>query len=138
MRAVVQRVERASVSTPVGEVASIGSGLFVLLGIERGDDAELARRLAAKVSGLRLFPDDSGRLAEDRDGREVLCVSQFTLLGDTSRGTRPSFGRAAPAEEAEPIYEEFCEECEARMGAFGEEMTIDLVLDGPVTVLVEG
>ncbi|MFM8518997.1 MAG: D-aminoacyl-tRNA deacylase [Solirubrobacterales bacterium] len=137
MRAVVQRVERASVSVSGQPVASIGSGLFVLLGVERGDDATLARRLATKVSGLRLFPDDSGRLAEDRDGREILCVSQFTLLGDTSRGTRPGFGRAAPAGEAQPIYEEFCEECGARMGAFGEEMTIDLVLDGPVTVLVE-
>ncbi len=138
MRAVVQRVERASVSVDGQPVASIESGLFVLLGIERGDDAALARRLAAKVSGLRLFPDDAGRLAEDRGAREILCVSQFTLLGDTSRGTRPGFGKAAPAGEAEPIYEEFCTECGARMGAFGEEMSIDLVLDGPVTVLVDG
>ncbi|MFM9054076.1 MAG: D-aminoacyl-tRNA deacylase [Solirubrobacterales bacterium] len=138
MRAVVQRVERASVSVSGQPVASIGSGLFVLLGVERGDDAALARRLATKVSGLRLFPDGAGRLAEDRGDREILCVSQFTLLGDTRRGTRPGFGKAAPAAEAEPIYEEFCSECGARMGAFGEEMAIDLILDGPVTVLVEG
>jgi D-tyrosyl-tRNA(Tyr) deacylase len=138
MRAVVQRVRKASVSAGGREVSGIGEGLFVLLGIERNDDPEMARRLATKVSQLRIFADEDGRMAESRGDREILCVSQFTLLGDLSSGNRPGFSRAAGYQDAEPLYELFCEECDAAKGAFGEEMEIDLVLDGPVTIVVEG
>ena len=138
MRAVVQRVGRASVSVDGREVSSIGEGLFVLLGIERGDRPETAGSLAEKVSHLRIFSDVDGRMSEARGEREILCVSQFTLLGDATKGNRPGFSRAAPQEEAEPLYEAFCEGCGAKRGAFGEEMSIDLSLDGPVTILIEG
>lgn len=138
MKAVVQRVERAAVFVGDGEVSRIGDGLFILLGIEQGDDLTSAERLARKVSKLRIFPDPSGRLSEPPGDRGILCVSQFTLLGDVSSGNRPGFSRAASPGEAEPIYERFCEECGAARGAFGEDMTIDLVLAGPVTILVEG
>jgi len=137
VRAVVQRVRRASVSTAGRNVSGIGEGLFVLLGVERGDDEVKASALAEKVSRLRVFPDDDGRLAEPPGTREILCVSQFTLLGDVTSGNRPGFSRAAGQEEAKPLYDLFCEECGARRGAFGEEMEIDLTLDGPVTILIE-
>lgn len=137
MRVVVQRVRRASVSAAGRKVSSIGEGLFVLLGVERGDDDRKAIRLAERVSRLRVFPDEDGRMAEPPGARQILCVSQFTLLGDVSRGTRPGFSRAAGGEEAEPLYDLFCERCKAMKGAFGEEMEIDLILDGPVTIVVE-
>ncbi len=137
MRAVVQRVRRAAVNTGEGEVSRIGEGLFVLLGVARGDTVEVAERLATKVARLRIFSDAEGRLSEPLGAREILCVSQFTLLGDTSRGNRPAFGLAAPSAEAEPLYERFCELTRAKMGAFGEQMEIELTLDGPVTIQIE-
>ena len=134
MRAVVQRVVRAAVRTGEGEVSRIGPGMFVLLGVARGDTAEVATRLANKVAALRIFSDPDGRLTESLGDRQILCVSQFTLLGDASRGNRPGYQQAAPGEEAEPLYELFCAEAGAERGAFGEDMEIELVLDGPVTI----
>lgn len=140
MRAVVQRVSRARVS-PGGE---IGHGLCVLLGVARGDGAEDATRLAGKVARLRIFPDDEGhfdRSVEDVAG-SVLVVSQFTLIAHTAKGNRPSFAQAAPPEEAEPLYERFCSELRALglpvgTGVFGEKMALELVNDGPVTIVLD-
>jgi D-tyrosyl-tRNA(Tyr) deacylase len=140
MRAVVQRVSRAQV-TPGGE---IGRGLCVLLGVAREDSEEQVTRLAAKVARLRIFPDDEGRF--DRSvadvGGAVLVVSQFTLIADTAKGNRPSFGEAAPPEEAEPLYERFCSELRSlglpvETGIFGAKMEVELVNDGPVTIIVD-
>ena len=138
MRALVQRVSRASVAVAGREVASIGPGLLVLLGVASHDGGEVADRLAERVRLLRIFPDAAGRMNEPLGEREVLCVSQFTLLADTSRGNRPSFAAAAGAELARPLYERFCERLAARRGEFGAAMTVELVNDGPVTVLLEG
>jgi D-aminoacyl-tRNA deacylase len=137
VRALVQRVSRASVDVGDRRIASIGPGLLVLLGVSREDDAAAAERLAEKVRGLRVFDDTDGRMNEPLGEREVLCVSQFTLYGDTSRGNRPSFVEAAPSELAEPLYERFCERVGAARGEFGARMSVALVNDGPVTVLVE-
>jgi D-aminoacyl-tRNA deacylase len=138
VRALVQRVSRASVSADGERIAAIGPGLLVLLGIAGGDDATAADRLAAKVRALRIFDDESGRMNESLGGREVLCVSQFTLYADASRGNRPSYAAAAPGPVAEPLYERFCERAGAQRGRFGARMAIELVADGPVTLLVEG
>ena len=137
MKAVVQRVRRASVSVDGEVVAQIGPGMLVLLGVAAGDTAEQADRIAAKLSRLRIFDDADGRMNEPLGEREVLCVSQFTLLGDTSRGNRPSWTGAAPGEEAEPLYERVCEALGAARGAFGEHMVVELENDGPVTLLLE-
>jgi D-tyrosyl-tRNA(Tyr) deacylase len=137
LRALVQRVERATVSVGGQEVGAIGPGLLVLLGIARGDGLEQADRLAAKVRALRVFADADGRMNEPLGTREILCVSQFTLYGDTSRGNRPSYVAAAPGEEAEPLYERFCEAAGARRGSFGAQMAIEMVADGPVTLMLE-
>jgi D-tyrosyl-tRNA(Tyr) deacylase len=137
MRALVQRVSRASVDVGDRRIASIGPGLLVLLGVSREDDTAAAERLAEKVRGLRVFDDTDGRMNEPLGEREVLCVSQFTLYGDTSRGNRPSFVEAAPGEVAQPLYERFCERVGAARGEFGARMSVALVNDGPVTVLVE-
>jgi D-aminoacyl-tRNA deacylase len=137
LRALVQRVERAAVSVAGREQAAIGPGLLVLLGVARGDSPEQADRLAAKVRALRVFDDAKGRMNEPLADREILCVSQFTLYGDTSRGNRPSYAAAAPGEEAEPLYERFCEASGARRGAFGAHMAIEVVADGPVTLMLE-
>ncbi len=144
MRALVQRVSSATVAVgrppPRGEcdpVASIGPGLLVLLGITHDDDEAVTDRLAAKVLGLRIFEDDAGRMNEPLGEREVLCVSQFTLYGDTRRGQRPSFVAAAPADRAEPLYDRFCARTGARKGVFGARMQVALVNDGPVTLLLE-
>lgn len=138
MRAVVQRVTRASVRVDGREVGSIGEGMLVLLGIAHGDDPEVADRLADKVRALRIFNDPLGRMNEPLGEREILCVSQFTLYGETAKGNRPSFGAAASAGHAEPLYERFCERCAAKRGVFGAHMEVELVNDGPVTLLVEG
>jgi D-tyrosyl-tRNA(Tyr) deacylase len=139
MRAVVQRVTRATV-TPGGAIVA---GLCVLLGVAAGDDAGDAERLAAKVARLRIFPDAAGRF--DRSlldtGGAALVVSQFTLLADTARGNRPSFADAAPPEVAEPLYERFCEALGAlgvpvETGVFGAHMALELVNDGPVTIVL--
>jgi D-aminoacyl-tRNA deacylase len=135
----VQRVAEASVSVDGEEVSRIGAGLLVLLGIRRGDGAEHADRIARKVRSLRVFEDAEGRMnlsVEDVQG-EVLCVSQFTLYGDSRKGNRPSFVDAAPPEEAEPLYERVRVALDAEGGVFGAHMSVALVNDGPVTLLVE-
>jgi D-aminoacyl-tRNA deacylase len=132
-------VSQASVSVAEEEVASIGPGLLVLLGIRRGDGEEEADRIARKLLALRIFEDDDGRmnLSVEDTGGEVLCVSQFTLYGHTRKGNRPSFVDAAPPEEAESLYERVREALGARGGRFGARMSVALVNDGPVTLLVE-
>ena len=137
MRALVQRVSRASVSVDGREVSTIGPGLLVLLGIATSDTHSDAGRLADKVRALRVFPDAEGRMNEPLGEREVLCVSQFTLYGDAKRGNRPSYIQAARPEQAEPLYEHFCERLNARRGVFGAMMAVELVNDGPVTLLLE-
>jgi D-tyrosyl-tRNA(Tyr) deacylase len=140
MRAVVQRVARAR-ATPGGE---IGRGLCILLGVARGDRQEQAERLAGKVARLRIFPDEAGRF--DRSVGDAagaaLVVSQFTLIADTAKGNRPSFAEAAPPEQAEPLYERFCAELSAlgipvETGIFGASMAVELVNDGPVTIVLD-
>jgi D-tyrosyl-tRNA(Tyr) deacylase len=137
VRALVQRVSRASVRVEGELVAAIGGGLLVLLGVTDGDGEREADWLADKVRGLRIFPDDQGRMNEPLGDREVLCVSQFTLYGDARRGNRPSFVAAAAPERAEPLYERFCTRLGARRGLFGAFMAVELVNDGPVTLLLE-
>ena len=137
MRALVQRVSRASVAVDGAEVAAIGPGLLVLLGVTHDDDEATADRLADKVRALRVFPDAHGRMNEPLGDREVLCVSQFTLYGDSRKGNRPSYVAAAPPERAEPLYERFSERLGARRGVFGAAMQVALVNDGPVTLLLE-
>ena len=137
MRAVVQRVKRAAVRIGDEQVASIGTGLVVLLGVGAGDGAPEADRLADKVRALRVFDDSDGRMNEPLGEREVLCVSQFTLYGDVRRGNRPSYVDAARPELAEPLYERFCDRLDAARGVFGARMEVELVNDGPVTLLLE-
>ncbi len=137
MRALVQRVSRAAVRVDGETVGAIGPGLLVLLGVTHDDDEAVADRLAAKVRALRIFPDAEGRMNEPLGDREVLCVSQFTLYGDTRRGNRPSWGLAARPERAEPLYERFRDRLGAKGGSFGAHMEVELVNDGPVTVLLE-
>ncbi|MET0683832.1 MAG: D-aminoacyl-tRNA deacylase [Solirubrobacteraceae bacterium] len=137
MRALVQRVSRASVAVDGEEVGAIGPGLLVLLGVTHDDDAARADRLAAKLRALRIFPDADGRMNEPLGDREVLCISQFTLYGDTRKGNRPSYVDAARPEHAEPLYERVCEQLGAARGRFGAHMDVALVNDGPVTLLLE-
>jgi D-tyrosyl-tRNA(Tyr) deacylase len=137
MRALVQRVSRASVAVGGRQIAAIGPGLLVLLGVTHDDDPSRADRLAEKVRGLRVFDDADGRMNVALGQREVLCISQFTLYADTGRGHRPSYGAAAPAGVAEPLYARFCEALGAARGSFGDHMAVELVNDGPVTVLLE-
>ena len=144
MRAVVQRVTRASVSVEGRLVSSCGQGLLVLLGVADGDTTATAERLAGKVARLRVFEKDGARF--DRSlldvGGEALVVSQFTLVADTARGNRPSFSGAARPELAEPLVERFCEQLRAlglgvQTGQFGAHMAVELVNDGPVTIVLE-
>jgi D-tyrosyl-tRNA(Tyr) deacylase len=137
MRALVQRVSRAAVDVDGERVAEIGPGLLVLLGITHDDGAQHADRLADKVRALRVFPDDDGVMNLPLGDRDVLCVSQFTLYGDTRKGNRPAYIAAARPEHAEPLYERFCERLGARRGVFGAHMDVELVNDGPVTLLIE-
>ena len=137
MRALIQRVSRAGVSVDGRVVATIGPGLLVLLGVAHEDDSATADRLAEKVRALRVFGDAHGRMNEPLGDREILCVSQFTLYGDARRGNRPSFVAAASPERAEPLYERFCARARARQGVFGSHMAVELVNDGPVTLLLE-
>jgi D-tyrosyl-tRNA(Tyr) deacylase len=137
VRALVQRVTRAAVRVDGELVAEIGPGLLVLLGITHGDDEAVVERLAGKVRALRVFADAEGRMNEPLGEREVLCVSQFTLYGDTRKGNRPSYVAAAPGKIAEPLYERFRERLGARGGVFGADMAVELVNDGPVTLLLE-
>ena len=137
MRALVQRVSRASVRVDGETVGAIGPGLLVLLGVTHGDGAREAERIAEKLRALRVFPDADGRMNEPLGDREVLCVSQFTLYGDTRKGTRPSYVAAAPPDVAEPLYLRVCELLGAQRGVFGAHMEVELVNDGPVTLTVE-
>ncbi|MEA2346981.1 MAG: D-aminoacyl-tRNA deacylase [Thermoleophilaceae bacterium] len=139
MRAVVQRVTSAAVSVEGAVVSQIGPGLLVLLGIHSDDGTAEADRLAGKIAALRVFPDSEGRmnLAVAETGGEVLCVSQFTLYGDASRGNRPSYVQAARPEFAEPLYERVRAALGAKGGVFGAHMEVALVNDGPVTLQLE-
>jgi D-aminoacyl-tRNA deacylase len=139
VRALVQRVSRAAVSVEGEEVARIGRGLLVLLGVRRGDGPEQADRIAGKLERLRVFEDADGRMnLSVRDvGGELLCISQFTLYGDARKGNRPSFVEAAGPESAEPLYERVRAALGAEGGVFGARMAVSLVNDGPVTLLVE-
>jgi D-tyrosyl-tRNA(Tyr) deacylase len=139
VRALVQRVSEASVTVEGEEVARIGRGLVVLLGVRHGDGPAEADRLAGKLERLRVFEDDEGRMnlsVRDVDG-ELLVVSQFTLYGDARKGNRPSFVDAAPPEVAEPLYERVRGALGAEGGRFGARMKVALVNDGPVTLLLE-
>jgi D-tyrosyl-tRNA(Tyr) deacylase len=141
---VLQRVERASVRVEGVLHGEIGAGLLVLLGVAGGDGDEEAERLAGKVARLRIFENEEGRF--DRSlldvGGAALVVSQFTLLGDPAKGNRPSFTAAAAPERAEALYERFCEALRAEgvpveTGVFGARMQVELVNDGPVTIVVD-
>jgi D-tyrosyl-tRNA(Tyr) deacylase len=137
MKALIQRVSQAAADVEGERVSQIGPGMLVLLGVSRDDTEVEADRLAQKVLALRIFDDADGRMNEPIGDREILCVSQFTLYGDTSKGNRPSYVEAAPAEQAEPLYDRFCEKAGARKGVFGACMGVALVNDGPVTVMLE-
>ncbi len=140
----MQRVSEASVRVADEVVGECARGLVVLLGVAVGDDDEAAARLAAKVARLRVFPDEAGKF--DRSlldvGGDALVVSQFTLLADTRKGTRPSFTGEAEPDVAEPLYERFCaalgeEGVHVARGVFGATMQVALVSDGPVTIVLE-
>jgi len=137
MRALVQRVARAAVTVDGAVTGSIGPGLLVLVGITHDDTPEVCDRLADKVRALRVFPDADGRMNEPLGDREALVVSQFTLYGDARKGNRPSYVAAAPPQVAEPLYERFRERLGAAGGVFGAHMDVELVNDGPVTLLLE-
>ena len=145
MRAVVQRVQRASV-THDDRTESIGQGLLVLLGVARGDGLEEADWMAHRIARLRVFPDTSQKMrhAVIDHGFDVLVISQFTLLADTSAGHRPSFTSAAPPEVAEPIYEHVLQRLQVtdgvgsvKNGMFGQHMQVEMINDGPVTIMLE-
>jgi D-tyrosyl-tRNA(Tyr) deacylase len=144
LRAVCQRVSEARVRVDGRVVGATGPGLCVLLGVARDDAEEAVVRLAGKVARLRVFADAAGKF--DRSvldvGGGALVVSQFTLVADTAKGNRPSFTDAAPPEHAEPLYERFCAELEAlgltvARGVFGAAMAVELVNDGPVTIVLD-
>ncbi len=139
MRALIQRVSAASVAVEGELVSRIGPGLVVLLGVRRGDTAEVADRVAGKIRALRVFDDADGRMNRSvaEVGGEILCVSQFTLYGIVRRGNRPSYGEAAGHEEAEPLYERVRQGLGAEGGRFGARMTVALENEGPVSLLVE-
>ena len=144
MRVVLQRVSRAAVRVSGATAGEIGRGLLVLVGVAEGDGEEDARRLAGKVARLRVFEDEAGRF--DRSlvdtGGAALVVSQFTLLADTAKGNRPSFSPAAAPEQAEPLYESFCAALrelgvQVETGVFGARMEVELVNDGPATIVLD-
>lgn len=137
MRALVQRVSRASVTVDGQTVSEIGPGMLVLLGVKKGDSIAEAEKIAAKLLKLRIFEDEEGRMNEPLGEREILCISQFTLYGDTRKGNRPSWIDAAGGEQAEPLYDLVCERLSAKKGVFGADMKVELVNDGPVTLMVE-
>lgn len=144
MRVLLQRVASASVSVEGAVTGEIGRGLLLLVGIAHGDTPELARRMAEKCVGLRIFEDDGGRMnlsVVDVAGA-ALCVSQFTLYGDVRRGKRPSFADAAEPAAARVIYEDFCRAIEGMgvdcaRGIFGAHMMVELANNGPVTLMLD-
>ena len=144
MRAVVQRVASARVRIGGKVRGEIDAGLCILVGVAREDTAEHAARLAGKIARLRIFENEDGRF--DRSlldaGGEALVVSQFTLIADTAKGNRPSFSEAAPPEQAEPLYDVFCASLRdlgvvVERGVFGARMAVELVSDGPVTIVLD-
>jgi len=137
MRALVRRVARAAVRVDGATVGAIGPGLLVLLGVTHDDTPATADRLADKVRALRVFADADGRMNDALGEREVLVVSQFTLYADARRGNRPSYTDAARPEHAEPLYERFADRLGAARGTFGALMEVELVNDGPVTLMLE-
>jgi D-tyrosyl-tRNA(Tyr) deacylase len=144
MRAVIQRVSEARVLVEGSIVGEVGAGLVVLLGVEGGDTATDAERLAGKVSRLRIFDGETGKFDVSvlDTGGSALVVSQFTLIADTRKGNRPSFTSAAPPEEADLLYERFCAALAAQgvpveRGVFGARMALELVNDGPVTIVLD-
>ena len=144
MRALLQRVSAAQVAVEDQIVGQIGRGFCILLGVTHGDTNREADWLAQKISGLRLFEDSAGKLnlGLEEVGGELLVVSQFTLYADTQRGRRPSFSAAAPPERSEPLYEYFVEQLreagfKVETGVFGAAMQIQLINDGPVTLMLE-
>jgi D-tyrosyl-tRNA(Tyr) deacylase len=144
VRAVVQRVASARVSVGGAVRGEIGPGLCVLLGVAGSDSADDAARLAGKVARLRIFENDEGRFDRSllETGGAALVVSQFTLIADTGKGNRPSFAAAAPPEQAEPLYEAFCAALadlgvHVEKGVFGARMAVELVNDGPVTIVLD-
>ena len=145
MKIVLQRVKNASVSVAGEQISEIGSGLLLLVGIARGDGEAKVDWLAEKVTGLRVFADAEGRMNLDvrESGGEILAVSQFTLLANTRKGKRPSFVDAAPPEEAERLFDYFCQQlreavvASVETGSFGAMMYVSLVNDGPVTIVLE-
>ena len=144
MRALVQRVDRADVVVEGEVVGRIGRGLCALVGVTHGDDADGARRMASKIWHLRVFEDETGGMNRplSEAGGSVLVISQFTLYGDTRRGRRPSWSAAAPPEDAAPLVDVVAEELRAlgatvETGRFGAHMKLELVNDGPVTLLLE-
>lgn len=139
MRSVVQRVRSASVDVAGERLATIGPGLLVLLAVHRDDTMKVADAHARKLLALRIFADSAGRMNQSvvDAGGGILCVSNFTVYADTRKGSRPSLGGAAPPEHAEPLYEQVREALGALGGHFGAQMAIELINDGPVTVVVE-
>ena len=145
MKIVLQRIKNASVTVNGEEISGIGPGLLLLVGIARGDGEAEADWLAEKVARLRVFADDEGKMNLDvrEAGGEILAVSQFTLLADTRKGKRPSFVEAAPPEEAEMLFDYFCEKlreagvASVETGSFGAMMDVSLVNEGPVTIILE-
>ncbi|MBS6602843.1 MAG: D-tyrosyl-tRNA(Tyr) deacylase [Brachyspira sp.] len=144
MKALIQRVKRASVTINGELYSSIGKGILVLLGVEKSDEIENAQRLAQKVANLRIFEDENDRMnfsVKDVNG-EILVVSQFTLCGDCKKGTRPSFDKAAQPEKANSLYEDFVrmlkdDGFDVKTGKFRAMMDVELINDGPVTFMVE-
>jgi D-tyrosyl-tRNA(Tyr) deacylase len=145
LKIVLQRVKNASVSVDSALISEIGAGLLLLVGVAKGDGEAEADWLAEKVAGLRVFADGEGKmnLGVQEAGGEVLAVSQFTLLADTRKGKRPSFVAAAPPEEAEMLFDYFCEKLRAtgvssvKTGSFRAMMDVALTNDGPVTIVLE-
>jgi len=145
MRIVIQRVSRASVTIDSIQKSAIGQGMLILLGIEEADTQEDIQWLCKKIVNLRIFPDENGVMNKNilEHGGAILVVSQFTLMASTKKGNRPSYIRAARPETAIPLYEEFCEELSIALqkpvetGTFGADMKVELINDGPVTILID-
>ena len=144
MKAIIQRVSRASVTIEEKVVGAIGQGYLVLLGVAQGDTVEIMEKLVKKMIDLRIFQDENGKtkLSIEDVGGEILVVSQFTLLADCKKGRRPSFIKAGDPKTAEEMYELFIEECKKRIskvehGSFGSDMKVELVNDGPFTIILD-